>query len=102
MGASHDPSMVAAHNNLIRAMAFASEHQVEPTESGLNNDNSKYFSYQPWSRYKIDPSQHLGRIKALIQYRQFQWSASIQMVHRPLEIYSESDEEIQPKLMHNN
>eukprot|EP00972_Heterocapsa_arctica_P046202 6816243-Heterocapsa_arctica.AAC.1 len=28
MGTSQDPSIVAAHNNLIRAMTFTSEHQV--------------------------------------------------------------------------
>eukprot|EP00972_Heterocapsa_arctica_P109138 16070729-Heterocapsa_arctica.AAC.1 len=77
-------------------MAFASEHQVEPTEPGVNNKNSNDFTYQPWSMYKSNPAQHFGRIKALIQYRQFQWSASIQLGLRPLEIDSESDEEIQP------
>eukprot|EP00972_Heterocapsa_arctica_P072790 10746210-Heterocapsa_arctica.AAC.1 len=58
MGTIQDPSIVAAHNNLIRAMAFASEHQEEPTESGLNNENSNDFTDQPWSRYKSNPAQH--------------------------------------------
>eukprot|EP00972_Heterocapsa_arctica_P090896 13410232-Heterocapsa_arctica.AAC.1 len=77
-------------------MAFAIEHQEEPPESVLNSENSNYFTYQPWTRYNSNSTQSNDRIKALIQYRQFDWSIGIQPGLRPLEIDSESDEEVQP------
>eukprot|EP00972_Heterocapsa_arctica_P112489 16432047-Heterocapsa_arctica.AAC.2 len=49
LGATLDPLIISPHDNLMRAMAFASEHKVEPSESFDNNHYSKDFSYQPWS-----------------------------------------------------
>eukprot|EP00972_Heterocapsa_arctica_P044513 6570648-Heterocapsa_arctica.AAC.1 len=86
-------STLAAHNNLIRALAFAIEHLEEPPESNWSRENSKYFTYQTWTRYKSNSTQSGDRIKALIQYRQAEWSLGIQPGLRPLEIDSESDEE---------
>eukprot|EP00972_Heterocapsa_arctica_P052213 7680228-Heterocapsa_arctica.AAC.1 len=71
-------SILAAHNNLIRAMAFAIEHLEEPPESIWNRENSNDFTFQAWSRYKSNSIQSGDRSKALIQYRQAGWSLGIQ------------------------
>eukprot|EP00972_Heterocapsa_arctica_P116176 16451803-Heterocapsa_arctica.AAC.1 len=94
---NQDSSVLAAHSNLLRAMAFAINHEVseEPPESLGSIEQGKDFTYQPWTRYKSSPIESIARTKGLIQYRQLEMSPGIQPWLRPLDIDSESDEEVQ-------
>eukprot|EP00972_Heterocapsa_arctica_P098717 14567291-Heterocapsa_arctica.AAC.1 len=70
-----DSSVLAAHNNLMRAMAFAMNHEVPRCKSTL--------------------TESIARTKGLIQYRQRKWSLGIEHWYRPLDIDSEYDKEAQ-------
>eukprot|EP00972_Heterocapsa_arctica_P089422 13183806-Heterocapsa_arctica.AAC.1 len=69
---NQDTSVLAAHNNLMRAMAFAMDHELteEPPDSIGNTEHGNDFIYQPWTRYTSSPSQSIPRTKGLIHYRQ--------------------------------
>eukprot|EP00972_Heterocapsa_arctica_P021072 3102197-Heterocapsa_arctica.AAC.1 len=57
-------------------------------------ETSQDFKYQPWTRYRGTPTESLAIIKGLVQYRRLDWSPGIDPWYRPLEIDSESDEEV--------
>eukprot|EP00972_Heterocapsa_arctica_P021903 3223250-Heterocapsa_arctica.AAC.1 len=88
---------MAAHNNLLRAMAFAMNRngpEYSPDPPGII-EHSKDFTYQQWTRYNGTPTDSIARTKGLVQYRFLDWSPGIEPWYRLLDIDSESDEEVQ-------
>eukprot|EP00972_Heterocapsa_arctica_P009434 1388427-Heterocapsa_arctica.AAC.1 len=92
---NQDVAVLAAHNNLLRAMAFAINHNVpeEGSDPLGRIEPSQDFRYQPWTRYRGTPTESLARIKGLVQYRRLDWYPGIEPWYRPLDIDSEYDEE---------
>eukprot|EP00972_Heterocapsa_arctica_P040786 6009265-Heterocapsa_arctica.AAC.1 len=94
---NQDSSVLAAHNNLMRALAFAMNHEVsdEPSDSIGRIEHGDDSTDQPWTRSKSTLTESIARTKGLIQYRQREWSPGIEPWYRPLDIDSGSDEEVQ-------
>eukprot|EP00972_Heterocapsa_arctica_P043401 6405885-Heterocapsa_arctica.AAC.1 len=91
-----DAGVIAANNNLLRAMAFAvnytsSEFNQNPQEE---DERPKDCKYQSWTRNSGTVAESLTRIKGLVQCRCWDRSFGVDPRRQAPGMDSESDEEI--------